>query len=437
MRKLVSSAKSPRYWIVVAVIVAMLAILGRVHLLDADLFAGAHEAPAGPSKPLPSGTVYPNAGWIPYKKGPFVTTVAAMYGSNPLTSCRLPGGLNGSCLTFNSAEIIDNLWRADPNTFDTMQMVLGGSEYYKAMYRKGAISSNPYFESTRDDPNYAVICDPSGYPAVCDRGVIHIPSGAVPETADDHHLFVRDHATGMDWQNWVSPIPGADPFKPYTANSQLGAQSEGLGFGGTAGNIATSWSVRPQDILAGRIPHALMIRATCDTTIDAKQGSYVYPVMPGRAGNSATDNHYFCGTPEANSSAHEQWRANTGSIVNLTYGAHLWSDVPFSDLPKPAQDGSNGCDRIAYAELRALNEFGAYVTDVGSAKYFHGPIYVEHAADINDTYTGNPYGTHSFWQDILRPLTGRGANSTLYYSLKACGVDLSSHLHVLIPPKPN
>lgn len=423
--------------IALLLVFASFALVARHHHRLDSIAAAWNSAPAPPSQMPATGTAYPDAGWVPYTKGPFVTTVTSMYGARPMTRCKIRGGDRGTCLTANSAAIVDNLWGADPYRFDTMQMVLGGTQYYREFYATGSSGSSPYFESTASDPVYAVKCDPGGYPAVCDRGSIHIPPGAVPETSADHHLFVRDRATGLDWQAWVSPIPGKDPFAPYTANAQAFAQSEGIGFGGTAGNIATSWSVRPEDIVAGRIPHALMIRVTCDTTDDGRRGTYVYPVMPGRAGNGATDNANFCGTPGANSATQRQWRPGTNSSVNLVFGAHLWSDVPYTDLPKPTSDGSNGCDRIAYAELRALNEFGAYVTDVGSAQYFRGPIYVDHASDISDTYTGNPHGTHSYWQDLLQPLTGQGTNSTLYYSLKECGVNLARHLHVLIPPKPN
>ncbi len=420
-----------RVTIAALILLTAAGLLGRHRLVAAWL-----RASAAPARMPEIGTAYPDAGWLPYHKGPFVTSVASMYGPNPAKTCKLPGGFQGTCFTPNSAAIIDNLWGADPYTFDTLQMVLGGTDYYKQMYAKRGISSNPYFESTASDPQYRVACDPTGYPAACDRGSLHIPAGAVPETSGDHHLFIRDLASGEDWQSWGAPIPGADPFAPHTANSSKFADSEGLAMGGTAGNISTAWSVRPQDIIAGRIPHALMIRVTCDTTFDGKHGGYVYPVLPNRSGN-ATDNDYFCGTPSANGRYVQQWRPNTDSIVNLNYGAHLWSDVPDTDLPKATADGSNGCDPIARAELRALNEFGAYVTDVGTAEYFKGPIFVDRMADISDTYAGNPHGTHSYWQDLLQPLTGEVANSRLYYSLKDCGVNLALHLHVLIPPARN
>ncbi len=396
----------------------------------------------GPSSaselPMPKvGTTYPDAGWLPYTKGPFVTTVEHMYGPHPLTSCAIPGGVGGSCLTANSDAIIKNLWGNNPTNFNTAQMLLGGTSIYTDQYAKSGWTVVPYFQSSKSNPTYSVLrC--TTYPSACDTGSVHIPVGAVPEAGTDHHLYIRDTTTKQDWSFWIAPLPSeiGGPFVPIgSANvEKVDASSEGLGLGGTAGNISLAWSERPQDVLVGRIPHALSLRVTCITTTDGVHGSYVYPVIPGTTSHHATDDNYFCGYPSSNSAADQEFVANSPSNVNLAYGAHLWLDV----APKPEQRGNADCDIIAYAELRALNEFGGYVDDVGSAQWFKSPIFVNRMADINDTYDGNPNGTVSYWASvgaqIGQPTT---PGSTWEYSVPNCGINLAQHLHVLIPPTPN
>ncbi len=383
------------------------------------------------------GTTYPDAGWLPYKKGPFVTPVAQMYGSHPLTVCAIPGGVAGSCLTANSDAIIANLWGKNPTNFNTAQMLLGGTWIYATEYAKSGWTVVPYFQSTASDPRYAVArC--TTYPSACDTGSVHIPAGAIPEAGTDHHLYVRDLSTKQDWSFWIAPLPSGSggPYVPIGSGNveHVDASSEGLGLGGTAGNISLAWSERPQDVLVGRIPHALSLRVTCITTNDGVHGSYVYPVVPGTTSHRATDDNYLCGYPSSNQAADQEFIPNSPSNVNLPYGAHLWLD----SAPKPEQRGTAGCDIIAYAELRALNEFGGYVDDVGSAQWFKSPIFVNRMADINDTYDGNPNGTVSYWAQVGAQIGQPSSpGSTWYYSVPNCGIDLAQHLHVLIPPTPN
>jgi hypothetical protein len=412
-------------------------------LLSGLEIIGASSAPSPTPAPIPSPTTaptpvgsasYPNAGWLPYSKGPMVTTVASMYGSSPLTSCKLSGGVGGSCLASTSSGTISNLWGNNPNLFNTLYMTLGGSSVYRSHYNGGGNTVPPYFQSSSSDPQYTVQrC--SQYPTTCDTGTVHIPAGAVPETGYDHHLYIHDTSTNQDWSNWGSPIPSGSGgnYQANTSNAETAGSStyanEGLGLSGTAGNISLAWGERAQDVLAGRIPHALSLRVTCDTTTGNGWGSYVYPVVAGTTSNNATDNGNFCGQWS------EQFTPGTGSSVNLEYGAHLWLDT----APASSQQGQSGCDIVAYAELRALNEFGGYANDVGSASSFGGaPIFVNRFADISDTYDGNPHGTTSYWAQVASRIgQSSSSGSSWAYNVSTCGINLAQHLHVLVPPTAN
>ncbi len=317
-----------------------------------------------------------------------------------------------------------------------MQMLLGGSSVFRQNYNGGGNTTTPYFQTTSAAPLYNVLLC-GDYPGSCDTGSVHIPTGAVPEDGFDHHLYIRDLSEGVDWSFWISPIPSGTGgnFRPTGSGNveSLNASGEGIGLGGTAGNISLAWSERPEDVLAGRIPHALSLRVTCDATNDGQHGSYVYPVIPNDHGG-ATDNNFFCGTSAANGSSDQEYVAWSNSSVNLQYGAHLWLD---ESVPS-AKRNTAGCDIIAYAELNALNEFGGYVNDVGSAQYFEAPIFVNRFADISDTYDGNPNGTVSQWAKVAAQIGEPSSpGSGWYYNVTNCGINLAQHLHVLIPPAVN
>ncbi len=429
--------------LLVAVIIAIVAGLGSLgisaHPRHFEWLTSSLADVISPAPPVPShmpkiGGLYPDAGWLPFSKGPFVESVESVYGPHPLAVCRIPGGYKGSCLAVNSDGIIANLWGKDPTNFNTMQMTLGGTSDYLKRYARQDTTVTSFFQSTAADPLYSVLLCVT-YPKACDTGKMHVPVGAVPEPSTDHHLYIRDTDTHQDWSIWVAPIPtgkGGDYRPQGTANVlRVDQTTDGLGIGGAAGNISLAWSERPQDVLVGRIPHALSLRVTCDTTEDGIHGTYVYPVVPGTTSHVATDQQFFCGYPSANTDDEQQYVTNSASNVNLEYGAHLWLDV----TPDRSQRGTPACDIIAYAELRALHEFGGYVADIGSAKWFEAPIYVNRMADINDTYDGNPNGITSYWAQVAGQIgksTRPGA--TWHYKVQHCGIDLARHLHVLVPP---
>ena len=392
---------------------------------------------------------YPGAGWVPFKSGPLVTSVATMYGANPLgASCPVgytaPSGYpkaSGSqpCVLANSEAIISNLWGKNPANFaGEVAMTLGSTAYYESRYAKLGQGGGAFFESSSSDPEYDVTASGCAWKG-CSTGPMHIPAGAVPQLNSDHHLEIRDLATGYDWGIWEAPVPDGKggTYTPNggTAASQLTATSKGIGIGGTAGAMSMLYSVRPQDILAGRIPHALSIVVTCDVSYNGNAStSTLYPVVASATGGVG-DNQYFCGTPGANTGTQTQWAPDTGSDVNLAYGAHLWLD----EGPQLAR-GAAGCDVISYAYLKAMNEFGAYVNDVGSAYWGSaGPVAINLMSDISDTYSGNPHGTTSSWSQVFHDVgavsSATATNQDVYFKpTGTCGVNLAEHLHVLVPP---
>jgi len=426
-------------------------------------------AAAPPSIAAAAGVAYPNAGWLPYAKGPMVTTVASMYGPNPLTSCAIkppPGqaAFGSTCLVANSAAIVASVWGTYGAGTGVEDQLLGGTNDYRQIWDAGRYSAgaSTYFQGTASDPKFCVPAGVGYFKSANPSGTVHIPAGAMPQMNSDHHLYVYDTTTGTHWSAWISGRPGesgatcpnglplwstpahadATPSGgPGTIDAAVDGKpgpvnTEGIGLSGTAGNISLEWSIRAQDVLAGRIPHALILQGDCDTEGTNGKGIFWYPVIRNKD-YGATDNSHFC----------------TSSTTNLDYGAHVWLDT----APASAQRGTPNCDILTYAIVRALNEFGAYKNDIGPDK-LGADDYISYLAmaDINDTYDGNPYGysrANSPWYTVLTQMQKSGGvmndraawtspptaggRYQLTLPVTPCGIDLTRHMHVLIAPKAN
>jgi hypothetical protein len=385
-----------------------------------------------------------------------------------LTSCAIkpPTGqaaLGKTCLVANSADIVGSIWGKYAAGAGVFDQLLGGTAAYRGKYDAGKFSAGAgtYFQSTAADP---LFCVPEGhgrYNTTNSAGSVHVPAGAMPQMNSDHHLYIYDTTTGLHWSAWDSAPPSESTAKcpnglpmwsaasrnptpsggPGTieAVSDKGsgpADTEGIGLSGTAGNISLEWGIRAQDILAGRIPHALLLEGNCDTMNERGRGIFWYPVIKSK-NYAATDNHYFC----------------TSNLTNLDYGAHVWLDV----APSAALRGAANCDVMSYAILRALNEFGAYKNDIGPGQTGADDfISFIGMADIDDTYDGNPYGytpANSPWFQVLTAMQRSGGvlddkapwtnppttpgRYQLTLPVTPCGIDMVQHVHVLIAPHPN
>jgi hypothetical protein len=145
---------------------------------------------------------------------------------------------------------------------------------------------HPTYWSTASDPEFTVRCTrPYGR---CEVEGMHvrIPDRARPAGGSDAHLTVVDQRSGWEYSFWEvssKPAGGGELEIGYGGRTRI--DGDGLGADGTAahfGNLAGI--IRAQELLAGRIDHALFLVAGCDS------GEFVFPARGiGRACDDRTD----------------------------------------------------------------------------------------------------------------------------------------------------
>ena len=162
-----------------------------------------------------------------------------------------------------------------------------------------------------------------------------IPAYAAPSSGSDRHLAVIDEAAGTELDMWLARRDG-DGFTAGSrwvlpaGESALNCPGDGPCGGAIAANLPlTAGAVRPEEIAAGRIPHALAI------TLPATRSGP--PACPAAGSDGATDD------PAA-----------------IPIGARL-------RLPPDADIGALGLSPWQAAIARALQEYGAYVVDTGGS----------------------------------------------------------------------
>jgi len=193
---------------------------------------------------------------------------------------------------------------------------------------------------------------------------IPIPEGAVasPPAGGDNHLAIIDRAKGLEWGMW------------WARQDDMGAWSTGLGAVTdlTGTGVAPPWNavarefdahrarasgfpliaglIRPEEIAAGRIDHALVFATTQVRT------------------------EYFI--PPA-STAQAQTGFTRDSLNGLPMGARIQLD--------PALD-VDALDLSAPAKIiaRALQEYGAYLGDYAGANV----IYLDNSPEAQAAWTG-------------------------------------------------
>jgi hypothetical protein len=137
--------------------------------------------------------------------------------------------------------------------------------------------SVPLFWADASTPKTLVSCDGAGYGFAVDKNkqngtaMIPIPAGAQPDPESDHHLLVIDRSTNLEWGLWNASNTGG------TWRCGMGASMDLLGTGvrPPITNAGADWNfaqgpracgfpliaglIRPDEILAGRIDHALVV----------------------------------------------------------------------------------------------------------------------------------------------------------------------------------
>jgi len=221
--------------------------------------------------------------------------------------------------------------------------------------------SVPLYWADASTPKTLVSCDGAGYGFAVDKNkqngtaMIPIPVGSEPDPQSDHHLLIVDRSTNLEWGLWNASNSGGSWHCGMGANMDL----LGTGVRPPITNAGADWNfaqgpracgfalvaglIRPEEIVAGRIDHALVV---------------AYPHI--RAG-------FF--TPPA----------STAQAVN-GQGAQRDRGIPCGGRIQldPSIDVTTlGLSSAGVTIARALQQYGAYVGDYSGAL----DLYADNAPD--------------------------------------------------------
>ena len=137
---------------------------------------------------------------------------------------------------------------------------------------------HPIFWSRRSDPLFTVRCARTDWGRCAIEGHrIRIPDAARAAGGGDGHLAVVDQARGWEYDLWQvrsKPRGGGTIVVSWGGRTRFGPGSDGLGSDATAAHFGLLAGVlRPAELVAGSIRHALTVKIDCDG------GFSVYPAM--------------------------------------------------------------------------------------------------------------------------------------------------------------
>jgi len=198
---------------------------------------------------------------------------------------------------------------------------------------------HPIYFAKASDPKYTVHCSFSDNwgPCEIDGATVRVPSDARPAAGDDGHLAVIDQATGWEYDFWqVQSISGTGGIltASYAGKTSTGPNSTGLGSDATAAGFGLAAGIiRPQELAAGEIDHALFMVVKCTN------GTSVWPASTGVGRTCAS-----MGLSNADAPA---------------MGQHFFLDMSAAEIEALALP--------AWQEtiLWAMAEYGLYVGDTG------------------------------------------------------------------------
>lgn len=200
----------------------------------------------------------------------------------------------------------------------------------------------PMYISASKDPVFTLHCTVTGWGRCPVEGMrVRIPPRAQPQGPTDAHLSVIDYEAEYVYDFWLVQ-PGVIPATGGALNIGWGGRTSingsGLGSSATAGHQSSlAGLIRPQELIAGHIAHALALVVRCDN------GGLVYP---------ATGHGQSCASIGL---------SNTDAPAE---GTRFWLAVP------PARIAALNLPAWKRTILTALAQYGAIVGDTGNAFAF-------------------------------------------------------------------
>jgi hypothetical protein len=263
---------------------------------------------------------------------------------------------------------------------------------------------HPVYYALQSDPVYVLHPTESWGRSPIAGLRIHVPSVAQPAGGSDGHMTIVT-PDGWEYDLWRAQRPPAGGGTlTFAWGGRLRIDGSGIGGRATAANFGSlAGIIRPEELAAGRIEHALFIVLRCTGSgasygYGVRQrsrwtGSYVYPAQAGAS---------TCG--------------QNGSLPPL--GAR------FRLAMSGAQIAALGAPRWKRAILTALARYGGYVGDTG------GPGFA-FAIQSSATYTS--FGAPDQLVQVAHS-AGISAHGGRYVFDISDGVDWQRYLRVVVPP---
>jgi hypothetical protein len=264
---------------------------------------------------------------------------------------------------------------------------------------------HPVYYAQPSDPQYVLhATEPWGRNRLTGMR-IPVPAGARPAGGSDGHMTIVT-PDGWEYDLWRAQPPAPDGALLFAWGSRVKIDGSGLGGDATAAHFAgLAGVIRPEELAAGQIGHALFIVLRCTGAgpgfgYGERQGrgrgvgGYVYPAAAG-----ASD----CG--ESNPSL-----PPLGARFRLAMSS--------------AQIAALGAPRWKLAILKALARYGGYVGDTG------GPGF---ALMIQSSSTYTSFGAPDRFVQVARR-AGVAGNQGRYVLDLADGVDWQRYLRIVVPP---
>ena len=192
-----------------------------------------------------------------------------------------------------------------------------------------------YFDH-RGDPIFSVHCTDGRRSCPVEGARIRIPDAARVPGGSDGHVTVVDAASGWEYDFWrVKSKPTGGGRLVVARGGRTRIDGDGLGSDAVAARFGTlAGLLRPEELQAGRINHALAISVLCDS------GRFVYPASQ-RSTSCAS-----LGLSDADAPA-------IGTRFQLAMSPARIDDLDVPDYRK--------------ALLRAMARYGMYVADTGGS----------------------------------------------------------------------
>jgi hypothetical protein len=204
---------------------------------------------------------------------------------------------------------------------------------------------------------------------------LHVPAGAQPASNADGHMSVIETDTGTEYDLYQASVSGST-ITAETAAVFNADTSDGTGDGGDAANLAlTGGLLRPSELLAGHIDHALAISIPC---VNAN-GPTVGYVWPASGGWGEPCGEYWSET------------ASTAPPIGSLFKLNM-SDAEIAGSGAPAWEQT---------VMTALAHYGAYAEDTNGSWHDEGM-----AIAMQDSGSFTSIGQADQWASTVTALGG-------------------------------